>query len=50
MRDKAERGDESGAVAGGAELQESVCCMLMCMCVREPRDDEDGGGGGAAQL
>lgn len=49
MRDKEERGDESGAVAGGAELQESVCCMLMCMCVREPRD-EDGSGGGAAQL
>lgn len=50
MRDKEERGDESGAVAGGAELQESVCCMLMCMCVREPRDDEDGSGGCAAQL
>lgn len=31
----------SSAVAGGAELQECVCCMLMCICVC----DEDGVGG-----
>lgn len=29
-----ESGAAHGAVAGGAELQESVCCMLMCMCVK----------------
>lgn len=28
-----ESGAAHGAVAGGAELQESVCCMLMCVCV-----------------
>lgn len=28
-----ESGAAHGAVAVGAELQESVCCMLMCMCM-----------------
>lgn len=33
MRGRRECAGGGSAVAGGAELQECVCCMLMCICV-----------------